>query len=176
MDKNKEHINKELEEIAPLLSKMKKEEGYKIPFNYFEKMEDDIMSQLFPKEETVGAVPQTSWWENAIQSLGILFRPRLVMAVASVTVIILAGYSIWGNIFTPGVDCDSEPVACITLEDIESYIDNNIDDFDIDMLAESKFNEFSEPDLIDIDPEALDRYIDENILETIDLNTLEELL
>ena len=61
MKNNKKEIQDELEELAPLLSKLKKEEGFSFPDDYFNQLPEQILNQIdFSKnkkvKETIGVL------------------------------------------------------------------------------------------------------------------------
>lgn len=166
------HIKEELEQIAPLLSKMDKEEGFQVPFNYFEDLEDEIMGKVFPKTTPVYQAAKPASGLSVAGFLRTLLKPRFAMAIATVLIVLSAG--LWFINGQGSVDCTG--LACVSADEIQLYIESNIDEFDTDLLAVGLGENFNIMDDLELNQEELDDYIDDNILENFDLNTLEELL
>lgn len=130
---NNNNIQDELKDIAPLLAKMKgKEDGYTVPHLYFESLQDKVLAAATKETEKISIFTR-------------FFQPRIVAMFASIAVLLVAGIFLLNQ-------TENEKVA--TLEDISTeelslYMDENIDNFDLDLLFEGDSPEF------DIDFEEL---------------------
>lgn len=166
----KKEIQEELEQLAPSLSKLKKEKGYEIPQDYFNKLPDQILKQLdFPSNST--EVEAASWKDLLLEKIAVFFQPKLAMGFAMATLFLFSIYFLSKNT-TP----TTTPFAQVSLDEIENYVNDNIDDFDDEILfefvAELEENSF---DNLDIQEEDLEEYMDE-IIEDLDDSELGELL
>lgn len=128
----KEDINKELNELSPFLSSLKKEEPFKTPKFYFDTLADRVMEQV--KTETQAAPPQLvkqpSLTERLSNWLSALWQPRTAWAFATVCVFVVAGLFLIKN----QKPARTDNVADVSTEEIQQYINENIQDFDEDLI------------------------------------------
>ncbi len=171
----KDNIKKELEEIAPFLAGLKKENPFEVPSNFFEQLPDQIMEQarLTPVER----LPQKiSWFDRLIASFAFMLRPQVAFAA-----VCLAALT-WTAIFMMQPDSvDQELANDSFLVEADNYIAANIDEFDTEWLADLAVEETNvaienttEHLMID-DLEMDENLIDEIMREMEDVE-LEELL
>jgi len=169
----KKEIKEELNNHAPLLAGMsKKPEGYKVPDDYFAKMEADLWEQLKPATKTVReSAPSTSWLDGLIQQINWLLQPRMALQLASVALMIVAGFLFWNRTATTQTDV----MAGLTADEASQYVLANLDEFDTESLIELGFGDadFSEIEAALFDEEDVDDLLDELERENIDLETLE---
>jgi len=163
--KNSPHIQDELKDIAPLLSEMdKSQEGFNLPHLYFETLQDKVMNRLTEKPE------QESRFSRFFKTL---LQPRYAIVLGSVLVLLLAT-----TLFLRPADAENTDIlASISTEELSSYLDENIDDFDLDMLMEDNATstlDFS--DGMDFDLNELEEYIDNDFIDQLEDQTLEDLL
>lgn len=185
--KNSDELRDELND-SPFLKKMKEQPsgGFQVPKHYFKHLPDEVMRQVkLPAPAPVQSGP--SWLEQLGQFVMGLFQPRFALALATVLVLVLAGVLFFreNNVDAP------QPVAAVRLEDIPdeellAYLDDNIRDFDGDLVQEASVHTLPEvpekpkaavpktsapkPEL-----EEMEDYIDE-VIDEIDVEDLEELL
>jgi len=179
MEKSNKDILKELREIAPGLADLKKEpsealeqdgrsDGFTVPFNYFKELPKEVMSRI----EAERATRQLSIWdriaEKILAFIGSLRQPRMTIALASVTAIIVAGTFL---IRPPGT-AETDLLADISADAAYEYVLDNIHEFDErEILA--LFD-----DEVDIDLTPLDEMSDEELdalfeeLNTEELNNI----
>ncbi|MFT5912322.1 MAG: hypothetical protein ACI9XO_003855 [Paraglaciecola sp.] len=139
-DKDKDILDNELREIAPFLSKMKnKGTGFDVPKDYFKKLPDEIFAQLAIDNQGVAskAAHKTSWLSNIFEKLNWLLQPRPTMAFASVLTLILAGLFLLNQ---PDNPSESIALSDISLEELETYLDTHIDEFDAEILVQGDEN------------------------------------
>ncbi len=167
---------KELEELSPFLSKLKKEEGYQVPFNYFEVLPDQIMEQV-TKEQTPIAEPSSK--ETPPWSLGAwlsnLLQPRYALALASLVLMIFAG-TFLADFSTSDPISSDQLMASISPDEARSYVQSNIEDFELELLGEDLEMINEKTDFMEFDQQELQQYIEDQGLEDIDTQSLEELL
>lgn len=175
MKNNRKEIQEELEKLAPSLSKLKKEESFVVPKDYFLEMQKQVMSQLDISDETISAsnitTPQISWIDQLIEKLNVFFQPRLAVGFGMVLLLAVATFFIIDR--SSG---ESSSIAEISVEEAEAYVLSNIQDFDddelLDLVAEIEVEDISD---LNITQDDIDEYMDEMIEEFSD-DELEELL
>lgn len=161
-------INKELKEMAPFLSKLdKSREGYEVPFNYFEALPDEIMRQVQPETST----QHTTSTQNSPSILDwfvSLLQPRYAMALATLICALLIG-SYFFNGATDDLSDSDLLAANISVEDVKVYVQENIDEFALDLLAEDGMVDLDYTALFnDLNDSELQQYIEEEVLEELD--------
>lgn len=173
MDKRNE-LNKELEELAPLLRELKaKGDGFRVPKNYFRNLPDEVLEKA--RQEGLVAAP---WPRRLLRSLEVLLRnlmlqllARPAWALAGVAVLVLAlGVLIFP--LTPPTQTAS--LDEVPTEAIARYLNAHIEEIDESLLL-STDSELGEklPAAPQIAPE--DQMID-RLLEEVDLTEMEEWL
>ncbi len=169
----KKEIKEELNNHAPLLAGMsKKPEGYKIPDDYFTRMEADLWEQIKPATKTVTeSAPRTSWLDGLIQQINWLLQPRMAMQLASVALLIVAGFLFWNRTAATQTDV----MADLTADEASEYVLANLDEFDTESLIELGFGEedFSGVEAALFEETDVDALLDQLQKENIDLETLE---
>ena len=175
----KEKIKQELDEMSPLLSKLKEKNAspFQVPANYFQSLQEEVMRQVaFEKvENPVIAEPQPNWLDRLGEQLQWLLQTRYAMAFATVIILIVAGILY----VQPEPVTDSAQVAMseLSAEEITAYISTNIEDFETGLLVEAMGEEV-DPNLLptpELKEDELNEYLDE-IIDEIDLEELEDLL
>lgn len=130
----KEKLHDELNEHAPFLNELRqKEDGLRVPGEYFDALEDSVFRQL----DAIGArrkpaafaktKQQRSWWQFSQY----LWQPRLALAVAGLLVMVVVG---WRYFIAP----PAAPViadATISAEDAATYLLDNLQEFDLNQIA-----------------------------------------
>jgi len=143
-DKN---IHEELQNISPLLTQMKGEkEGYKVPHLYFENLQYKVLTKVAEQPEKTSVFAR-------------LFRPRVLAMFASLLLVLLAGMLVLNNV-------ESTEVATldnISTEALALYVDENIDDLDLEVLLENDTPDLDFSDDIDIDQKVLEYYIENDL-------------
>lgn len=170
----KDEIKKELEELSPMLAKMKKQpEGFSVPDDYFAKMETDIWDLVQPEDPIVAQAPsQTSWLDNIIQQIGWLLQPRMAMSLASVAILIVAAIMLLPNADTADVNA----LAGLTADDATDYMAAHIDEFDTETLIEFAMESDLTTNSAFFEESEMNNLINDMENENIDLETLEGLL
>lgn len=167
----KDEIKKELEELSPILSKLKKENPFEVPSNYFQQLPNQIMEQakLTPVEKSIR---KESWLDRIVASFAFMLRPQVALGLLGLVAIT------WTAIYTLQPDETIAPIAVSQEieEEADEYILENIEDFDVDDLAQLAFGEEIDY-LIDSgdDLEFDDATLDE-ILEGVEVEDIEEFL
>jgi len=148
--KNNDHIQDELKELSPLLSELRQEEeGYKVPHLYFESLQDKVLRQVNETPQKAGLFVRFGWM-------------RTLAMAASVAVLLLAGMFLLNK-------SDDTQVADIEIEKISTevlamYLDENADDWDLDLFLEDDF-QLDFADGLNLDSDEWGDYIEEELLD-----------
>jgi len=162
--KHKKEIQDELADLSPLLAELKREEvGMNVPENYFDYLTESIIEQaaLIPKPATPTVPTSKPIW------YAFLFKKQVLGGLA-MTLLVLTTVLFFRN------QPIAEPTfAEISSEEAAAYIAAHLEDFETTLFTEGDFIE-------EINDEALedseiDLYLEE-IIEDLDVETLEELL
>jgi hypothetical protein len=171
--KNKDDIQKELQELSPFLSKLKAQEKQpEVPENYFYALPDQLWEQIKLQPAPERFVQQPSAWERFLRSVQILLQPRIALSLATFAALVVAGiYFLQPQTTTSSTSGD------LTAEDITNYIDNNLHEFDTDLLIQATAdlpNQSLLPteNLSDDDIDAMMK----ELVKEVDEKTIEELL
>jgi len=162
MKKNK-NIQKELQELAPTLSKMKKDNPFKVPVDYFIELPQDIRKHTVEKKDSSGFLDQI---------LQLLKQHRYAVSFSMISILVLFGFLVFqqGNNSVDQLSLDN-----FSQQEINEFVANNIDEFDEDMILQiALVDQDNTYDLQSHD--ELDEYIDEYLINEIDEETLEEIL
>ena len=176
MEKDRNEIRKELEEIAPFLSRMQgKGDGLQVPPGYFRQMQREVLQKVREeklKDQRIQALGLQYWWER----LGQYFAaPQLRLAMAAFLLLIAAAVWYWSAKQPAAV-----PMAQleeVSAAEMEQYLSNNVDEIELELLLDVAVNEHELglfPDT-GISDEEFNSYMEE-IIDDIDLKTLEDLL
>lgn len=176
MKKDKD-IQQELEELSPLLSNMKKEgtiQPFQVPEDFFSNLPDMVLEQTTTEQVSK---PQAqvfqSWWKTLQDYLNILFQPRYTVGFATIALLMVAAFYLTSE--------ESMKVDMITLKDLSSeeidmYISQNIEEFQEELLeGEEGVTLFQSETDLDVEDAELEEYLDD-VLEEVDVNTLENFL
>lgn len=172
-----DNIQDELKELAPQLSKLKKENPFEVPAHYFQQLPGKVMEQVEPQGTA-------SWWQTLdthIQTwLDSWLKPRYMMPAFAMMLILIAGGHLF-NLFT--TTNGSGQLTIVTMEDIpeealEEYVYAYVDEYDLAMLEDysmtQQIDDETNTEWTDgISDEALEDYLQYNI---DDLNISEALL
>jgi hypothetical protein len=175
MNNNHEELRKELQALSPFLEVMKTEkEGFKVPENYFSTLADEVLWKIKtePTPSEVNTPIRKSWLEQMDSMLRAFLQPKLVLALASVAIIILAGIFFISPLFQPQDD-----LASLSHTEIQQYLINHAHELDPETLVE--LTEQQKPTNQDIDPlllpsKEIEQYLDE-LSNGVDPSTLEEI-
>ena len=149
MEKDKD-ILKELNELAPNLSKLPKKGKGKVPFNYFETLPEKVFDKIRKEEEA-----KSSKWMTWLRSL---WAPKLIPAYAMAAIVGLGifWFAEQGNEHCD-LDCEFAQIDEAALSD---YIFANLDDFN-DHMIETNYLPSGNEELLylDTDDETIENYL-----------------
>ena len=161
MKQRKDEIREELESLSPFLAKMKEQEdGFEVPKNYFQSLPNQVFEKLGtePSPLKIEQKSASGFWVNPLR---FLFQPKYAFALASVALLLIASVFWINNTPEEGL------LANLSDEEIESYIFNNIDEFDSELWME---NDLGFDDL-DLSNEEEEEYLDD-LIEDMDVEDL----
>ena len=158
--KKQDNLKDELREVSPFLHDLKqKDDGFRLPENYFEQMESDFFKNI----DAIGArrMPQKTapagWWAWLAQ----FWQPRLAWALAGILVLAVAG---WWHFGKPTAATDTQmaivPTVDLTEEDAEAFVMANAHEFEPAQLAPEN-------------PEELPHYLQESPYQDTDITPKE---
>ena len=177
MKEERENIRKELQELSPLLSKMKESgraEGFDLPPAYFRELPDQVLEKI--RKEERPATSRISWWQALDESLHRMFQVRYAAGLATVALLIIAAVLIFDR---PEVSRSSSGMFnALTAEEVNTYIQSNLHEFEEDMVIEAAegYQELSFLPGASLNEEALDEEYLEELLRELDEESIEELL
>ncbi len=152
----KESIKKELEPILPLLTSLKHEQGEKqeIPEGYFSTMQKQVLSKIIDDTDS-----------NTDEQKNNLFTWRFLAGIAA-SLLIVTGVGLY-FFSTTANEADNS----LTQNQLQTYIESNIDDFDIELLEELVIEDNSIENLFseELDDESIIEYLYEHLDETDDI-------
>jgi hypothetical protein len=180
--RDKEDVQKELDKLAPNLAKLKKEGFVKpaLPDGYFDRLPDTVLARAKAEREV-------SQDENPLKVVSDRKRKRPVirsmnssmrLALAACFLLLLGG-AYWALLVMPTGNTDLvASIDQLNQEEIDQYIEANINDFDVSLMLEAELvdsdamgNMFTN----EIPEEDMDAYLDE-LLDGIDIEELQEAL
>jgi hypothetical protein len=162
----KEDFEEELKNLSPFLSdlkKQKKEDGFKTPKYYFDTLADKVIENAQPKTEVTPIyVAQPSLATRVSEWLAGLMQPRLALAYATVLFLAVGGFYFFKST-QKAESCDE--LACLPQEEIKTYISDNINEFDEEMLiGNAQIAENTEgPLLKNLDEKEVEQYLIDNL-------------
>lgn len=126
----KKEIKDELSEIAPWLTKAEKPGLPLVPAQYFEGFEARMIRRIANETDSVD---NTTSEPNSIfrQIWRFFTKPAFAVSLASAIVLIL---SIWYFTYQPPADVYAAQLAQIDQQELLSYIENNIDQYDMEAI------------------------------------------
>lgn len=125
----KEEIRKELEDIAPRLALIQRPDDVPpVGETYFHNVQVEALQTYREHRASMpGKSAADGWWSF----LSLPRRPAMAIAFASVCMLVVSVFWLWPE--TPQENAFAE----LKTEEIYSYIEENIDDFEIELLMHS---------------------------------------
>jgi len=124
---NNDEIKKELESIAPFLSRLPKQEAFKVEDNYFETLPMFVMDRILDKKKK--KVIDLTW----------LLQPHWAVTMAVCFLAVVAG-----SFFLLRQSAVDKPMAAVTVQHLlkeKITTETVIDDVDADILVEAVVSE-----------------------------------
>jgi hypothetical protein len=160
---------KELDELSPFLANLKTEiPPPKVPEGYFDTLATQIFERtIFLETPTLQKEVKKGFWEQ----LANRFMEKPLWGVATFSFIFIVVFGIYFS------QSETKTLAAdLTATEIASYVEANIQDFDTEYFASVMTNAtFDASQMPELQQEGLENFVEEEVLETVDLNTLEDL-
>lgn len=169
---NKDELRDELKNLSVFLWEQKnKPEGFEVPKDYFKSLPDEVFAKLNERPKTA-VEEKENWFGQLIKSLQYLFQPKYAFAYATVALLLVAGFYFLNNPSEPQIQ--QIALSDISDETLETYISENIDDFDEAILAEQLADNIERP-FNELEIENDEELIDE-LIDDLNVEDLEDLL
>jgi hypothetical protein len=169
----KDEIQKEIQQVSPYLEdKLKPYSKGQVPDGYFQRFEDSFVRDVVRPgvKEQLSKKSRPGLMGIVEEFFSRLLSPKYSLAIASVLVLLVA--SVW--LLNPTENTQTLDFAALSEEEVEAFIEDNLDDF---LIAELNLDADmeSEQDLFEnLDPELIETYSDE-VLEEMELIDLENI-
>lgn len=169
--KKDENIENELENLSPLLSKMRKEQkgsGYTVPPIYFKNLTEEMMQKVEP---TRSPKVRKVLWEELFTMIDNFIQPKFVMGLATIVLLIM------GGIYFVNIPTSENDVAIVepSLADLEQYLIAHADELSEEMLVEYKVGDAAIEFELNVEEQTFDYYFEE-VLEDLQEEDLEQFL
>lgn len=129
--KTNDKIKKELEELAPKLSKLQKENPFEVPHNYFEKMQAEVLEKV----KTPAIESAQSPWDVFLEKMQRWWAPKPIFALAGTALLVALFF------FQNNSEIKTDAFAAIDPLLLEDYVEENIEEFEFDELLELALEE-----------------------------------
>ncbi len=171
-------IQKELHEMDSMLAGMKKIENFKVPDNYFDQMQNNVLASI-KNEESKQAIPtdieqpvRPSIWDQIAIFIQSLVQPQMALRLASVALLIGAAFFLLKpQEATPTLAINET----LSESDAEYFIAENLDDIDDELFLELEMSDAIDFFDNDVNNEIIDEIINE-YLDDLDDDSIENLL
>jgi len=186
MNSDTYEVNKELKELAPILSELPKINGAEVPEGYFQRAEQQILSQIFIsgrvdtselqvpdgyfdrlESDVIDIVYQNDEKYSAKGKMIWLSKLKFLQYAAAAVVILFA--SVWVVFNMNNHDVISEDISMESSDAYFEYLEDNIDEFDINILLEHDLIEESDIALITYTEDA-ETDIDQDLIFESEIN------
>lgn len=152
MESDKNNLNDELKKLSPLLNKLQRKEKLpEVPNGYFEGLSDTMWKQL-QKEQPKPAF--SIWKNNSVYSL--------LAAACIIAIVSLIGLRYFSS-QNSNTDWD-KAFASLSDEEVNSYIVNNIENFDhYELIDKNEISNYPENaiEAMELEDEDLENYINQ---------------
>ncbi|MCF8238104.1 MAG: FUSC family protein [Saprospiraceae bacterium] len=149
-----EEIRKELEEIAPRLARLQRPEDVPpVEGNYFHNLRVDVLQNYRERLTHPKSRRESSgWWSF----LSLPKRPAMAIAFASVAMLLVTVFWLWP------AQVEEDAFAELKTDEIYAYIEENIDDFEVELLMQSGLTTHGSL-FEDVDEDGLEDYLMDDI-------------
>lgn len=153
----------ELAQLSPLLSRIRQsEEVTEAPENYFRHMQQDVLWKLKSEQTAAKPAPAPDFWKRMIAIPGIFRQPVFAVGLAA-TVLVIA-FALWRPA-PPEAAETAASFASLTEAETLAYIENHLEDFDTDILAQTIAGNVSWISTSGMSEEEATRLLKEMLLE-----------
>lgn len=161
----------ELAGLSPLLSRIRQSEpSIEAPEHYFRDMQQDVLWRLKTEPNAAPAPARPATWERWATIFQIFKKPSYAVGFATLILAVVGALWIW----SPNTTEEEISLASLTEEETLAYIENNLEDFDTDLLAQSISGNTSWLGTSDLSEEESARLLEE-MLQELNADSLEKL-
>lgn len=175
MNTENKKVMEELKEVSPFLAKLKAEKTAfvkpEIPEQYFDKLTESIFEQTILQPKIASNIVQGKSPIRKKSNIQIFFerllQPNFAVLSMAVVLLIVAGVYLVNHPQTDDMNVE------FTAAEIENYVEDNIENFDLEQLADLVVLEtFEDLEVPELEETVLEDYIEENLLEEITIDDL----
>ena len=178
MERPDDDLRKELEELSPRLLKLKEQgEAFRLPDHYFQSLQAQVFEKIQAEEraeDSSQALPGSNWLNQIMEQLQVLMQPRWAISLATLALLIVVGIGLYQQNQVTGQNLNTE-LAKLDQQTLDAYIQDNLHEFDTEILMEFASKKDSQLNFEEMNPEELNQYFDENLQE-LDEETIKDLL
>lgn len=186
MNSDTYEVNKELNDLAPILAALPKKSGGELPEGYFKRVEQQILSQIFISEsvdrselqvpdgyferlesDVIDVICQNDPKESSKGKMVWLSKMKFLQYAAAAVVILFA--SVWMVFNMNNNEVISEDTALESSDAYFEYLEDNIDEFDFNILLEHDLIEESDIALITYTEDA-ETDVDQDLIFESEIN------
>ncbi len=130
---NKDNVQKELQELSPLLTKLKAQQRpWAVPEHYFDQLPDQVWEQI--KLQPASTSQTAAWWERLQARWQTLWQPRFAIGIAAAVVIIFIGIAV----LLPKQNLKTDrALVQLSAEEVTAYISQHIHEFDTELIVQA---------------------------------------
>jgi len=154
------------EDLPDFLKKLKEENPFMIPFNYFNELPHEIMGRIHEEAKSRRSEPPLQWVKEMLIRLS---SSPLAWITSGILILLIAVPFIIRKNMPPSDDFDLEA------DEIALYIKANIDDFDEDLFYAVDLDQIELFPELEMEEGQLDQMM-EDLIQYIDIETLAEIL
>jgi hypothetical protein len=174
MRNRKTAVQEELEQLSPMLARLKEQQSQRagqVPPDYFEELPEKLLARIRAEESAVAPPARPLRW------MGRSPWGYAASMAAAIALLLLGGYWFW-----PSPKAPAQPLAALddlSQEGLTLYIQEHIETFDWELILEAVAMQADDLPRLELlpneNPDHLAPYLDE-ALEGLSLRELEELL
>jgi hypothetical protein len=177
MKRPDEDIRQELEELSPHLLQLKEQaEGFSVPPQFFEHLQNTVWEKIQAPEAPVSAPARSGsqWRQELWAQIQVLRQPRWALSLATVLLLVWGAIALYQNAVSPSATLSTQ-LASVDPAALNQYIKDNLDEFDTETLLEFAASPENSARFEHLTPEELQQYLNE-VIQEMDVETLQELL
>ena len=130
----REIIQNELEEIAPSLAQMNKNEPFETPQGYFEQFPERMHQNIV--EQSQFAHDENPLTQSIRQYPDVLFKPAYAAALSVLLLILITGsYALYLNRSAASLIQHEGSIYKLSSREVSAYVSDHIDQFDVGVIT-----------------------------------------
>ena len=182
--KDHKNIKDELQEISPFLANLKKpDDGFEVPQNYFQNLENNIFARIKAEEEVEAwsvsdteetVIAPTQNWMHRLMKWFV--QPQVSLSLAMM-IIVGIGFTLFQtNNQTETIEIaqiewtTDEAIASLTVEEVKEYVEDNVEEFSEELLSEVAEDVI----VVDVVEEVVEEIVPVEVAIDVELEDLEE--